>query len=325
MTNRAYLSINGLTPTERLPQWQQMVSKHLGQNLDTELEHDPGRWAPEGSLPFTGSLEYGALGSAHLCRMVAAPHRFIRPASRPAGALSSPLMLVMQQKAISFFEQSGRSGKLEPGDWCVLDTGRPFALHNPSGCDHIILALPKPSDPSLIELIDRGAAQSCDGRVGSSRLVHTLLLEAFRQFDRLPPHASRTLGDAISSLTWDALQEFSERQTKDTYRETHLMRIKKYIDHHLDDIDLNPASIAQGCGCSVRSIHRAFSDEPLGSAMDYVWHRRVAECSSALKNPQNERQSITDIAMSWGFSSSSHFSRVFKKNLGVSPKLYRSQ
>ena len=35
-------------------------------------------------------------------------------------------------------------------------------------------------------------------------------------------------------------------------------------------------------------------------------------CSSDLKT-------ITDVAFSWGFSSSSHFSRVFRKYFGVVP------
>lgn len=325
MTHRAYLSINTLSPSERIPQWHHLVSKHLGQNPDPVLERDPGRWAPEGNTPFTGSLEYGALSGGSLCRLVAAPHRFIRPVSQTAEEFSSPLMLIMQQRAVSFFEQNGRTGKLEPGDWCILDTGRPFALHNPSGCDHIVFTLPKPSEPSLVDLIARGCAQRCDGRGGSSRLVQTILREAYRQFEQLPSHTTKTLVEAISGLAWNALQELAGGRAKDGHQETHLFRIKDFIENHLAEPDLSLSSIAQGCGCSVRSIHRAFADEPLGSAMDYIWHRRVTECSSALRNPGDAARSITDIAMSWGFSSSSHFSRVFKNSLGVSPKAFRMQ
>ncbi len=325
MSGRAYLSVDTLSPSERLPQWHHMVSKHLGQNLDAELDHDPGRWVPEGTSPFTASLEYGALDGANLCRMVAAPHRFVRVTEPVPGVGAHPLILVMQQKAVSFFEQGGRAGKLESGDWCVLDTARPFALHNPSGCDHIVFTLPTPADASLLDLIARGGAMRCDGRGGSARLVQTLLREAFLQLDHLPVHSSKTLVDAVSGLVWNALQEFSEGTNKVSHQEAHLTRIKDYIDNHLDDPHLSPSTIAEGCKCSVRSVHRAFANEPLGSAMDYIWHRRVAECSRALKNPQNAGQSITEISMAWGFSSSSHFSRIFKKGLGVSPKHFRSQ
>ncbi|CAM8650322.1 DNA-binding transcriptional activator FeaR [Comamonadaceae bacterium] len=325
MPSRAYISVNTLNPTERLPQWRHLVSKHLGQNLGEELDHDPGHWEPEGGSPFTGTLEYGAMGGAHLCRLVAAPHRFVRPAVRCGEVQAGPLMLVMQQKAVSFFEQNGRTGQLEPGDWCVLDTGRPFALHNPSGCDQLVLTLPRPGDATLVDLIARGSARRCDGRSGSSRLVQTILGEAYRQFDRVPSHATITLLDAISGMAWNALQEFKDDHAREQHQGAHLLRIKAFIEHHLSDPELSPGTIAQGCACSVRSIYRAFSEEPVGSAMDFIWHRRIAECASALRNPGNDSLSITEIALAWGFSSSSHFSRMFKKSVGVSPKLYRSQ
>ncbi|MDZ7892798.1 MAG: helix-turn-helix domain-containing protein [Rhodoferax sp.] len=325
MPHRAYVSVNTLSPGERLPSWRNMISRHLGQNMGEELEHDPGRWAAEGGAPFTGSLEFGALGNGFLCRMVAAPHRFVRPAVELSTSHPSPLMLLMQQKPVSFFEQSGRTGQLAPGDWCLLDTGRPFALHNPSGCDQIVLTLPPPEDAALADLVVRGSAKRCDGRGGSARLVQTILREAYRQFDRVPAHATNTLVDAICGMAWNALQEFSDPSASDLHQSAHLLRIKQFIENHLADPELSPDRVAQGCGCSVRSVYRAFAEEHMGSPMDHIWHRRVAQCASAMRNPANDKQSITEIALAWGFSSSSHFSRTFKQSLGVSPKLYRTQ
>lgn len=65
-------------------------------------------------------------------------------------------------------------------------------------------------------------------------------------------------------------------------------------------------------------------DGKTGSVSSYLWKRRVVQCAAALKNPQEMHRSITDIALSWGFSSSSHFSRVFRSTLGVSPRSYRA-
>ena len=324
MPNRSYISVNTLQPAERLPTWRSLISQHLGQNQGEELARDPGRWVPEGSAAFTGTLEYGAMGGVPLCRIIATPHRFVRPACNPLEIQTSPLMLVMQQKSVSFFEQDGRTGKLEPGDWCVLDTGRPFSLHNPLGCDHLVLSLPKPMDAVLTDLIERGRARRCDGRGGSARLVQTILSEAYRQYDRVPSHATNTLVEAIAGMAWNALQEFKDDGAHDQHQGVHLMRIKGFIENQLTNPALTPGTIAEGCGCSLRSIYRAFSGDPLGSAMDYIWHRRIAECASALRNPANDALTITELALAWGFSSSSHFSRMFKKSRGVSPKLYRT-
>jgi AraC-like DNA-binding protein len=50
---------------------------------------------------------------------------------------------------------------------------------------------------------------------------------------------------------------------------------------------------------------------------DYIWRARLQHCRQELENYGGK--TITDVAFSWGFSSSSHFSRVFRKNFGVSP------
>ncbi|MBD1550574.1 helix-turn-helix domain-containing protein [Pseudomonas typographi] len=42
-----------------------------------------------------------------------------------------------------------------------------------------------------------------------------------------------------------------------------------------------------------------------------------------MRDPQQTHLSVTEIALGWGYSSNSHFSRHFKKVHAVSPSLYR--
>jgi AraC-like DNA-binding protein len=44
----------------------------------------------------------------------------------------------------------------------------------------------------------------------------------------------------------------------------------------------------------------------------------------ALGNPEFAHLTITDIAVSWGFNSSSAFSRIFRKHFQASPRDYRA-
>ncbi|WP_456243458.1 helix-turn-helix domain-containing protein [Tardiphaga alba] len=56
---------------------------------------------------------------------------------------------------------------------------------------------------------------------------------------------------------------------------------------------------------------------------DYIWQTRLQNCR---RNSEPGRQTITDVAFSWGFSSSSHFSRVFRKYFGIVPSaIHRAQ
>ena len=50
---------------------------------------------------------------------------------------------------------------------------------------------------------------------------------------------------------------------------------------------------------------------------DYIWQARLQNCRQELE--AHAGKTITDVAFSWGFSSSSHFSRVFRKYFGVVP------
>jgi len=75
---------------------------------------------------------------------------------------------------------------------------------------------------------------------------------------------------------------------------------------------------------SLRSVHRAFATDPAGSASRYVWMRRVERCADDLRDPGQAHRPITDICFSWGFNSTSHFSRLFKERFGVTPRGYRA-
>ncbi|SDO84223.1 AraC-type DNA-binding protein [Rhodoferax sp. OV413] len=324
MASRTHVSVDAVSPSQRLPAWHDLISTHVGRTPESFRLRDASHWEPLVGQTFSGSLEYGMLGGAGFCRLVATPHRFSRAMGARQEDIPSPLMLLMQQKGCALLEQDGRSAMLEPGDWCILDAAQPFVVDHPYGCDQIILTPPRPSDPALVDLIARTRASRCDGRTGSSRLVQTMVREAYGQFDRLPASTAKTLADAITALAWHAVQERFAAPGKDTVRDTQRNKFKAFIDKHLAEPGLCVEMVAQGCGCSVRTVHRAFANDALGSASEYIWQQRVAQCASDLKNPRHASRSLTDIAMQWGFSSSSHFSRVFRSSLGVSPKAYRA-
>jgi len=44
-----------------------------------------------------------------------------------------------------------------------------------------------------------------------------------------------------------------------------------------------------------------------------------------LASAAQRKRSITEIAFSWGFNSSPHFSRLFKERYGISPRRYRAR
>ena len=74
--------------------------------------------------------------------------------------------------------------------------------------------------------------------------------------------------------------------------------------------------------CGKRNLHKVFSHDG-ATISDYIWRLRLARCRSDLVAPSCAWKSITEIAYSWGFNSSTHFSKAFKETFGISPRLYR--
>ena len=147
--------------------------------------------------------------------------------------------------------------------------------------------------------------------------------ESFGEMRRLPVFSGRKLGAAITTMAWDALREQIETPPVIGHRDELLMRVKAYIEAKLADPELSIEQIAHACSISVRGLHRHFAEDPAGSVSRYLWQRRLIRCAEALRDPSQAHRSIIDVCLSYGFSSSSHFSRLFKDQFGVPPVRYR--
>jgi AraC-like DNA-binding protein len=94
------------------------------------------------------------------------------------------------------------------------------------------------------------------------------------------------------------------------------VRAQAFIREHLRDPDLCIDQISEALGCTKRYLHMLFSERGM-TVSDYIWRARLQHCRQELEACSGK--TITDVAFSWGFSSSSHFSRVFRKYFGVVP------
>lgn len=109
------------------------------------------------------------------------------------------------------------------------------------------------------------------------------------------------------------------------YRQQYLQRMElamNYVEQHLAE-PLDLATIAQAANFSPYHFHRIFKALTGENPQDYINRLRLERAANLLiKSPA---RSITDIALSCGFSSSSAFSRSFKKHFGVSARDYARQ
>ena len=104
--------------------------------------------------------------------------------------------------------------------------------------------------------------------------------------------------------------------------ETLRQRVKAYVRLHLRDPDLTINRIAAALSCSKRYLHMCFADQG-ASITEFIWTERLDQCRRELEQDNPSSKTLTEVAFSWGFNSSSHFSRLFKKRFGAPPSRTR--
>jgi AraC-like DNA-binding protein len=282
---------------------------------------------PIAGQAFQARLEYGALGDAILFKAAATPHYYARSLSSPKAMLPSPIVLGFQSTGSARIRQEDKSYVLHPGDWCLWDTLKPLESWAMTRSAEILsVTLPRPSDPELQQLLSKGMAKRFDGKIGVSRVLQKNLIEIFGQLSCLSSTSGNALCRAVTTMAWDALREHLAVPAATLIcRDLLIARAKAYIEAHLADPGLPIASVADACGVSIRSIHRAFAHDPADSVSRYIWNRRLNRCADALRDDKEAGHRITEICLSWGFNSTSHFSRLFKERFGVSPQTYRAR
>jgi AraC family transcriptional regulator len=111
-------------------------------------------------------------------------------------------------------------------------------------------------------------------------------------------------------------------QIPGTYRQLYQQRIDQaliYIDRNISG-NLELASVAQAAGFSSYHFHRIFSAMVGENLQDYITRLRLEKAANLLE--KSRMISITEIAYTCGFSSSSAFSRTFKKYFGITASRY---
>ncbi|MBF0196020.1 MAG: helix-turn-helix domain-containing protein [Magnetococcales bacterium] len=96
-----------------------------------------------------------------------------------------------------------------------------------------------------------------------------------------------------------------------------LARCKNVIEQYLRKSDLSVDFLCRKIGISRTNLYLMF--KPYGGIQSYIVERRLRRCAEDLLHHDNIKVPIYTISESWGFTSTAHFSRIFKKRFGSSP------
>ncbi len=161
------------------------------------------------------------------------------------------------------------------------------------------------------------------GASGMARIALETMRSTYQELEHMSPSLTQRAGELLVDMVHLSLQDLAGQSTSLTQRQALHDRICAYVSTHLRDPSLSVQTVATALNCSKRHVHNGFvgQDISLGA---FILRSRLELCMRELRQPELSQRTITDIAMSCGFSNSAHFSRAFKAYVGMSPSEYRN-
>jgi AraC-like DNA-binding protein len=299
------LNTSGLTPKKQIQCWSDALTDLCGQ-FDID---------PLAASTFEGRINYTTISKLKLCQIEASQHRLAHTASRARLDAHPYVKILFQTHGISHFEQGGRRIELMPGDCLAYDVSCPHTIVSPTLTRHEVVIVPKELLQERGFRLAKMSACKLSALTGTGRIAYNFVHAAFDEANKLTPNNAIGVADSLIDLLLLPLRE-PDAMFNRVGPEAMYIRAQFFIREHLRDPDLSIDQISAELNCTKRYLHMLFSDRGT-TISDYIRNARLQHCRQELEAQAGK--SITDVAFSWGFSSSSHFSRVFRKYFGVVP------
>ena len=118
--------------------------------------------------------------------------------------------------------------------------------------------------------------------------------------------------------------DFTQRMRKlkkETIYSKHIVQCVDYIHAHINE-RITTQQLASVCGLHISYLSRLFKKETGVGISEYIRSRKIEAAENMLKYSE---YTFSEIANFFAFSSQSHFVKVFRESVGVTPREYRNQ
>lgn len=271
--------------------------------------------------PFRGMIDRRAMGVLQLTQFSSTPVSFAKYPSVNAKAGDRGCIIISQLQGIREYTQNGSTVLLQPGDSTLIDAGQPWSSTCADQCSRLYLRLPRWLVQEKLQLNDLPVARRISGQAGLGATLFRLGTSLYREAGVLSLEEGVAAIEAYLHILSACIGLRDQAQLKRTPELSE--RIESFIDENLSDPALTPSEIATAAGISVRHLHRLFLTKGL-TVTEWIRQKRLENCRLELADPGLLDRNITDIAFSWGFSDSAHFSHCFKSQFGMSPREFRA-
>jgi AraC-like DNA-binding protein len=301
---------------DREEYWRDVIARQWAP-IDHRLDDPPGA---------DDELVVGRLGAVHVAELGTGPGR-VRRTDRHVRQVEGPdrCLVITQVRGIELVGHDDVLTELRPGDFSLLDLGRPYRCVHPVPRRSVLLSFPRRLLPLSRAELARSAGVGIRADSGTPALVSTLLRRLPGLLDDDRGALRARLGTAVLDLLAVALAARLDEPAAvpaEGRRRALLVRIHAYIEARLPDPGLTPAGVAGAHHISVRYLHRLFESEA-DSVAALIRRRRLERCRSDLLDPGLATRPVAAIATRWGFGDTAHFNRLFREAYGMPPGEFR--
>lgn len=137
-----------------------------------------------------------------------------------------------------------------------------------------------------------------------------------------PLIAAQIENNIISTLLLSQPHNYSELMCRDTPKLTpyFIKRVEKFIEDNAH-LPISIGDMAEFAGVSARTLFNGFSRYRDTTPMRYLKDVRLQLVHEELTRSQSAMDSVTDIALKWGFTHLGHFGSDYRKRFGETPSV----
>lgn len=276
--------------------------------------------AAERRSDYEGIVREARLGAVTLTETFSSPQSVLRQRRHIASLEKDCYFVGLGHSGSVNIRQGNSSMMMHAGVGALFYANEPYELRSHKKGRSLWVELPRKAFASRFESEHPPLVAHINLSRGLGRIVAEFCAALASESANLEPQIRAKLGEQFMDMLAVAIiaEPGRQRPVEECVKRVRLRSVKSYIDAHLGDPNLSLRKIASENGISLRSLHHLFRQTDM-SAFEWLRTRRLQRCYDLLSSPQHPPLSITEIAYSMGFSSSSHFSNLFRSHFRLRP------
>lgn len=276
--------------------------------------------AAETQSDYSGFVREARLGAVTLTDTLLSPQS-VRRESRHISHFDKDCYYVgIEHIGAVDIRQARGSSVLRPGMGSLYYANEPYELRCDVKSRQFWIELPRRAFDTRFESGRPPLLTHFSLSHGLGRIVADFCATLAAEGENIDAKPREKLGEQLMDLLALTLVAEPERQSadEDSVQRARLRSVQAYMEANLGDPNLSLSTVAHHNGISLRYLHVLFRAANM-SASEWLRLRRLQRCHELLTSPRHAGKSITEIAYSMGFSSSSHFSNLFRAEYEVRP------